>query len=398
MREPPLERYAELIVAVGANVQPGQLVDLWSALGKEELTRAVTAAAYRRGAKFVDVAYYDPYIKRARVEHVAEESLEYIPPWFGERALQLGEARGASIAFSGPTAPGLFDGLDPSRLGRDIYPRVKEWMKITNDRTVNWSVAPAPTDTWAKMVYPDLEPAEALGRLWDAVVHVCRLDEDDPAAAWRERSADLAAAADRLTERRFDALHLEGPGTDLTIGLLPSSSWIGGVDTTAEGIEHMSNLPTEEVFTTPDPQRVEGTVRATMPLFTNGTVIEGLTIRFEGGRAVQVDADSGAEILRTLTSRDEGAARLGEIALVDREGRIGQLDTVFYDTLLDENAASHIALGSAYEQGVTPEDAGRINDSEIHIDFMVGGPEVDVTGITRDGERVPVLRDATWQI
>jgi aminopeptidase len=398
MREPPLERYAELIVAVGANVQPGQLVDLWSALGKEELTRAVTAAAYRRGAKFVDVAYYDPWIKRARVEHVADESLEYIPPWFGERALQLGEARAASISFSGPSAPGLFDDVDPSRLGRDIYPRVKEWMKITNDRTVNWSVAPGPTEPWAKLVYPELEPEEALDRLWEAVVHVCRLDEDDPAAAWRERSADLAAAADRLTERRFDALHLEGPGTDLTVGLLPTSSWIGGVDTTAEGIDHMSNLPTEEVFTTPDPERVEGTVRATMPLFSNGRVIEGLAVRFEGGRAVQVDADSGAEILRTLTTRDEGAARLGEIALVDREGRIGQLDTVFYDTLLDENAASHIALGSAYEQGVGEEDAGRINDSQIHVDFMIGGPEVDVTGITKDGERVPVLRDATWQI
>jgi aminopeptidase len=398
MREPPLERYAELIVAVGANVQPGQLVDLWSALGKEELTRAVTAAAYRRGAKFVDVAYYDPWIKRARVEHVADESLEYIPPWFGERALQLGEARAASISFSGPSAPGLFDDVDPSRLGRDIYPRVKEWMKITNDRTVNWSVAPGPTEPWAKLVYPELEPEEALDRLWEAVVHVCRLDEDDPAAAWRERSADLAAAADRLTERRFDALHLEGPGTDLTVGLLPTSSWIGGVDTTAEGIDHMSNLPTEEVFTTPDPERVEGTVRATMPLFSNGRVIEGLAVRFEGGRAVQVDADSGAEILRTLTTRDEGAARLGEIALVDREGRIGQLDTVFYDTLLDENAASHIALGSAYEQGVGEEDAGRINDSQIHVDFMIGGPEVDVTGITKDGERVAVLRDATWQI
>jgi aminopeptidase len=398
MREPPLDRYAELIVAVGANVRPGQIVDVWSALGKEELTRAVTAAAYRRGAKFVDVAYYDPWVKRARVQHVADELLEYIPPWHGERALQLADARGASISFSGPTAPGLFDDLDPSRLGRDVYPRIKEWSKITNDRTVNWTIAPAPTEPWARLVYPDLDPAEALARLWDDVAHVCRLDEEDPVAAWRERNAALAAAADRLTERRFDALRLEGPGTDLTVGLFPSSSWIGGSDTTAEGIEHMSNLPTEEVFTTPDPERVDGTVRATMPLFTQGTAIEGLTVRFERGRAVAIEADAGAEILRTLTARDEGAARLGEIALVDREGRIGQLDTVFYDTLLDENAASHLALGSAYELGVGDEDAERINDSEIHIDFMVGGPEVDVTGITRDGERVPVLRDATFQI
>jgi aminopeptidase len=398
MTEPPVEGLAELIVAVGANVQPGQLVDVWSALGKEELTRAVTAAAYRRGAKFVDVAYYDPYVKHARVQHVVEESLEYIPPWFGERAVQLAEARAASISFSGPTAPHLFDDLDPSRLGRDIYPRIKEWMQITNDRTVNWTVAPAPTAQWAQLVYPDLEPAEALDRLWEAVAHVCRLDEEDPAAAWRERSADLAAVCDRLSKRRFDALRLEGPGTDLTIGLLPTSQWIGGMDRTAEGIDHMSNLPTEEVFTTPDPERVEGTVQATMPVFAQGRLIEGLAVRFENGRAVQVDAESGAEVLRMLTARDEGAARMGEIALVDREGRIGQLDTVFYDTLLDENAASHIALGSAYEQAVGEEDAGRINDSQIHLDFMIGGPEVDVTGITKDGERVPVLRDATWQI
>ena len=398
MRQPTLDRYAELIVAVGANVRPGQIVDVWSALGKEVLTRAVTAAAYRLGAKFVDVAYYDPWVKRARVQHVADELLEFIPPWHGERALQLADERGASISFSGPTAPGLFDDLDPSRLGRDVYPRIKEWSKITNDRTVNWTIAPAPTEPWARLVYPDLDPAEALARLWDDVAHVCRLDEEDPVAAWRERNAALAAAADRLTERRFDALRLEGPGTDLTVGLFPSSSWIGGSDTTAEGIEHMSNLPTEEVFTTPDPERVDGTVRATMPLFTQGTAIEGLTVRFERGRAVAIEADAGAEILRTLTARDEGAARLGEIALVDREGRIGQLDTVFYDTLLDENAASHLALGSAYELGVGDEDAERINDSEIHIDFMVGGPEVDVTGITRDGERVAVLRDATLQI
>jgi aminopeptidase len=160
----------------------------------------------------------------------------------------------------------------------------------------------------------------------------------------------------------------------------------------------MSNLPTEEVFTTPDPERVEGTVRATMPIFAQGRLIEGLAVRFEHGRAVDLEATSGAEVLRTLTARDDGSARLGEIALVDREGRIGQLDTVFYDTLLDENAASHVALGSAYEQAVGSDDAARINDSEIHLDFMIGGPQVDVTGITRDGERVPVLRDATWQI
>jgi aminopeptidase len=201
-----------------------------------------------------------------------------------------------------------------------------------------------------------------------------------------------------LTNGRLDAVHLEGPGTDLTIGLLPSSRWIGGGDVTVDGIPHMSNLPTEEVFTAPDPERVDGSVRATMPLFTQGRIIEGLTLRFEGGRAVEVNAESGAEMIRALTEQDEGAARLGELALVDREGRIGPLQTVFYDTLLDENAASHIALGSAYDAAVGDADRGRLNRSGIHVDFMVGSPELQVTGITRDGERVPVLRDAAWQV
>ena len=182
------------------------------------------------------------------------------------------------------------------------------------------------------------------------------------------------------------------------MGLLPTSHWNGGSDETVDGILHMANLPTEEVFTSPDPQRAEGVVRATKPLYTQGRIIEGLTVRFEGGRAVQVDADSGAETLRALLDQDDGGTRLGELALVDREGRIGPLDTVFYDTLLDENAASHIALGSAYESAVEESDTDRLNRSTIHVDFMIGSPEVDVTGITRDGERVPVLRDSSWQL
>jgi aminopeptidase len=246
-------------------------------------------------------------------------------------------------------------------------------------------------------VHPNLDADTALAKLWEQILYICRLDEPDPEAAWKERRAALKAAAERLTERAFDALHLEGPGTDLKIGLLPSSRWIGGGDATVDGIAHMPNLPTEEVFTAPDPERVEGVVRATMPLFTQGRIIEGLRARFEGGRAVEIAADSGGETLRVLTELDDGAARLGEIALVDREGRIGPLETVFYDTLLDENAASHMALGSAYDKAVGDADRERLNRSSIHVDFMVGSPAVDVTGITRAGDRVPVLRDAAWQ-
>jgi aminopeptidase len=393
-----LERLAELIVNFGANVQPGQILDVGSGLGKEELTRAITASAYKRGAKFVDVYYWDPHLKRERVKYAADDVLDFVPPWYGERTLQLGKERSATISLTGPVAPHLFDDLDPARLGRDVFPRVKEWTTVINARTVNWCVAPAPSQKWAQLVHPDLEPDAALEKLWEQIVHICRLDEDDPVAAWRERNEVLKGAARRLGERHFDAIHLEGPGTDLTVGLLPTSKWNGGGDETVDGIPHMANLPTEEVFTSPDPRRTEGVVRATKPLYSQGRIIEGLTVRFEGGRAVQVEADSGADTLRALLEQDDGATCLGELALVDREGRIGSLDTVFYDTLLDENAASHIALGSAYESAVDEEDRERVNHSSVHVDFMIGSPEVDVTGITKDGERVPVLRGSAWQL
>jgi aminopeptidase len=393
-----LERYADLVVNFGANVQEGQILDIGSGLGKEELTRALTASAYKRGAKFVDVYYWDPHLKRARVQYAADEVLDFVPAWYGERTLQLGDERGATISLSGPVEPHLYDDLDPERLGRDVFPRVKEWTTVINERTVNWCVAPGPSAKWAELVHPNLDPEAALDTLWEQVLHVCRLDEDDPETAWRDRSNALKGVAKRLSERAFDAIHLEGEGTDVTIGLLPTSRWLGGGEETVDGISHMANLPTEEVFTSPDPERVEGIVRATKPLYSQGRIIEGLTVRFEGGRAVQIDADSGAETLRALVAQDEGGSRLGELALVDREGRIGPLDTIFYDTLLDENAASHIALGVAYDAAAGEEDLERLNHSSIHVDFMVGSAEVDVTGITREGERVPVLRDSTWQL
>jgi aminopeptidase len=395
-----LERYADLVVNFGANVQPGQILDLGSGLGKEELTRALTASAYRRGAKFVDVNYWDPHLKRVRVQYASDDVLDFVPGWYGERTLQLGEERAAVILLSGPVAPHLYDDLDPERLGRDVFPRIKEWTTVINQRTVNWCIAPGPSAKWAELVYPQLEPGAALDRLWEQVLHVCRMDEADPESAWRERNNALGGVAQRLTERRFDALHLHGGGTDLTVGLLPTSRWVGGGEVTVDGVAHMANLPTEEVFTSPDPERADGIVRATKPLHTQGRIIEGLSVRFEGGRAVQIDAGSeaDAEILRTLAAEDDGGTHLGEVALVDGEGRIGPLDTVFYDTLLDENAASHIALGSAYENAVGAEDLERINRSSIHVDFMVGSAEVDVDGITRDGERVPVLRQSGWQL
>ncbi|MEA2197893.1 MAG: aminopeptidase [Solirubrobacteraceae bacterium] len=393
-----IRQLAELIVRFGANVQPGQIVAIGSEPGKEELTRAIAEVAYEAKAKFVDLAVFDVHLKRARVLHAAEETLDFVPPWIGERMRALGEHRSARISLTGPASPHALDGLDPARVGRDILPATREGMELLNAHSTNWTVAPAPTSGWAKLVHPDLDDAEALEVLWGQIAHVCRLDEPDPVAAWTRRLDALEASAAKLTERRFAALRFEGPGTNLEIGLLPGSRWHGARMSTAEGITHVPNIPTEEVFTTPDPARVNGVVRATKPLFAAGTRIEGLRVRFEGGRAVEIDADQGADTLRAMAARDEGAARLGEVALVDREGRIGPLDTVFFDTLLDENAASHIALGTGFEFTVDEAYHDAINRSQIHIDFMIGGDDVAVTGITSGGEEVPALRNGSWQL
>ena len=392
------DRLARLIVEFGANVQDGQVVDVQAALGEEALARAVAAVAYQRGAKFVDVVYFDPWVKRARVQNVREESLAYVPPWFGQRARQLGEAHAATISLAAPAAPRLFEDVDSDRLGRDVYPRVKEWSAVIDGRTVNWCVAPSPTREWATLVHGDLDADAAFEKLWEQVEHVCRLDDGDPVASWRARSAEIKRVAEQMNEHRFDGLHFQGDGTDLTVGLLPTSRWLGGGDATVDGIDYMPNLPTEEIFSAPDPERVDGTVRATRPLVDYSAVIEGLRIRFEGGRAVRIDADKGADTIRALVARDENANRLGEVALVDREGRVGKTGTVFYNTLLDENAASHLAFGDAYEICVAEDERARVNDSELHIDFMIGDNDVDVTGITRDGERVPVLRGGSWTL
>ncbi|MGZ4166236.1 MAG: aminopeptidase [Solirubrobacteraceae bacterium] len=394
-----IPQMATLAVRLGANVQPGQIVAISSEPGKEQLARAIAEEAYAAGAKFVDLTVFDVYLKRARALNADRDSLGYVPPWLGERMLQLGELRAARISLSGPVAPHALDDVDPELISLDRLPRVPESMKVLNDATTNWTIVPCPTPAWATLVYPRLEPPAALDRLWSEIAHVTRLDEPDPVAAWGSRLDELLRVSRALDELRLDRVHFEGPGTDLSIGLLPSSRWLAAKFETVDGIVHRPNLPTEEVFTTPDPERVEGVVTSTKPLFTSGTTVTGLRVRFEGGRAVEVDADQGAEVMRGMISADEGAARLGEVALVDREGRIGPLGTVFFDTLLDENAASHIALGHGYVAGVGDEaDVQRTNTSVIHTDFMIGSNEVSVTGFLANGDPVPLLRDGRWQI
>jgi aminopeptidase len=392
-------RLADLIVQFGANVQPGQLVGITSYLGKEELTREIARSAYERGARFVDVWYSDQWIKRERLLHGNPDTFSYIPPWMIDRMIHFSDEHAARVSLSGPQAPHALDGVPSDRSGVDLLPYLPVIGDIVNRATTNWCVAPSPTLDWAQIVYPDATPEEALDRLWDAIAHVCRLDEDDPIAAWTERMETVKRGARALTERNFDAIHLSGPGTDLTVGLFKSSIWHAAEFTTVDGLAHYPNIPSEETFTTPDPLRVDGHVSATLPLELYGSIISGLRVEFEGGRAVKIDADENADTLRAAAAKDDGASRLGELALVDGGGRIGPLQTVFFDTLLDENAASHIALGSAYTLAVA-DDAEKklVNDSKIHIDFMIGSPQLDVDGVTAAGEHVPVLRNGAWQI
>jgi aminopeptidase len=389
---------ADLIVRFGANVQPGQIVSIGSEPGKEPLARAIAESAYKAGARFVDLSVFDIHVKHARMLYADRDTLSFVPPWYGERMRALGELRCALIALTGPVAPRIMDGIDPALLGQDLLPRVRESIEIVNQRTSNWTAAPCPTASWAELVHPKLNPADALDRLWREVAHICRVDEPDPVAAWEERMDGLVAVANKLDDLRLDALRFRGPGTDLTVGLLPSCRWHCARISTVDGIVHAPNLPTEEVFTTPDPERTHGYVRSTKPLFVSGAMVTGLRVRFEEGEAVEIDADQGADALRTLARRDAGSSRLGEVALVDRDSRIGSLDTVFFDTLLDENAASHIALGEGLDFTVGEDDHARVNRSELHIDFMIGSSDVTVTGIERGGGDVPMLRGGVWQI
>jgi aminopeptidase len=396
-----LERYADLIVSIGANVQPGQVLTIEALPEAQPLVAALARAGYGRGAHYVEVQYFDPQLKRIRAELASAASLDWVPPWLGQRIEGLGELDAARVVLVPLVPPGLLNGVDPGRAGRDRLPTVKETFKTIDDRSIAWTLSPFPTASWAKVVFPDTPADEALELLWRDIAHVCRLDEPDPATAWTERIDQIWQVASRLDGLALDALHFEGPGTDLTVGLLPSSRFAkeGGASHTRTGIRHVPNIPTEEVYTTPDPERTNGYVTATKPLDVAGSLVTGLHIRFENGRAVQIDADTNAETLRSRCAADDGGVRLGEVALVDGESRIGRLGRTFFTTLLDENAASHLALGDAYSSPIgDPADLPRINASAVHIDFMIGSDEIEVTGTTKAGETVPLMRRGAWQI
>src|SRR3954454_13138863 len=298
------DRLATLAVETGANVQNDQIVVVTYSPGMEQLAHAVARTAYERGAKFVDPFVFDGQIKRIRIESAREETLDFVPDWWGRRMIGIGDTKSARISLAPTPDPGVLEGVDAQRASKDNLPFMKESIKLINDRSTNWTIVPFPTRGWAAKVHPDAPIDEAVERLTDQLAHILRLDEGDPSAAWKARGDQLVTIATRITERQFDSLRFRGPGTDLEVGLLPGSLWRAARLETAWGLEHYANLPSEEMFTTPDPQRVEGTVTATKPLDVAGTLVDGLKVRFENGQAVQIDADTGADVLRGRIQHD----------------------------------------------------------------------------------------------
>lgn len=402
--EERLDRFADLVVRAGANVQPGQEVVLIYLVEHTPIARAVARAALRVGARRVHPLISDHHLRRAAIEHGPAAELGRTPEYLLDWIRGWEELRPALIALSGDPEPTLFDGLDPELVAKAEPRDVRMiYLPFVTGRKLNWAIVPAPNPGWAEAVLgePDVE------RLWEAVAATMRLDEKDPVAAWRDHASMLQARADALGAAGFDAVRFRGPGTDLVVGLLAGSRWMCATFETDTGIAHLPNLPTEEVFTTPDWRRTEGVVRSTYPLVVPGigARVDGLEVRFEAGKVTDVRADGdGADVIRAQIASDERAPFLGEIALVDGSSRVRETGLVFQNTLFDENASCHLAYGSGLPfavDGAEGLDTGEliergINVSGVHTDFMIGGPEVDVDGLAADGTATPILRGNAW--
>jgi aminopeptidase len=397
-----VDRLAELAVGVGANVQPGQdVVVLACDVEQAPVARAVADAAYRRGARFVSVLYWDQHVRRSRLIRAPAASLGFVPDWWEAMLAECVERRSALIVVWGDPNRALLDGVDSERVASDHMPFTASFWAAVGRGDISWAFSPGPCPGVAAAMLgePDLE------RLWELLTPMLRLGAEDPARAWGEHLGRLQQRVDALARQDFSALRFRGGGTDLTVGVLPGARWmsVGGMKT-SWGTPMVVNLPSEEVFTTPDYRRTEGVVRVTRPInLIGGGQVEELVIRFEQGRAVHVDAARGAELVRAQMAVDPGAARLGEVALVDGSSPVGQTGIVFGDILIDENATRNIAWGNAYAftapglpEDEDAQDALGFNRSAVHQDAMIGGPEIDVLGVHHNGAETPVIIADTW--
>ena len=401
-----LDKLAEVAIKVGLQLQKGQDLVLTAPLVAVPLVRLITAHAYKAGAATVTTFYSDEETTLARYRHGHDESFDRAPNWLYDGMAKAYENGAARLAIAGDN-PMLLAEEDPAKVGRAnkaTSMAYKPALEHISDFDINWNICSYPNPSWAKLVFPDLPIEEAVRKLADAIFAASRVDRDDPVAAWSEHNAELKKRSTWLNGERFAALHFTGPGTDLTVGLADGHEWHGGASTAKNGVTCNPNIPTEEVFTTPHALKVEGHVSSTKPLSHQGTLIDNIQVRFEGGRIVEAKASKGEAVLNKVLDTDEGARRLGEVALVPHSSPISASGVLFYNTLFDENASCHIALGQCYSKcfldgaSISQEQikAQGGNSSLIHIDWMIGSGQVDIDGIRTDGSKVPVMRQGEW--
>jgi len=408
-----LQQYGELSVRVGLNLEAGQrlliigpLASGGVSLEAAALVRHVASSAYRAGARLVETIWGDEQLLMIRFREAPAESFDEYSTWLPKALAEHMESGGAVLSIYA-NDPDQMKDQSPERitsLQRATARSVQAFRELVSRNRSNWTVIGAAAPGWAARVFPNLAPDQQMSSLWETIARLCRLDRTDPVSAWNTHLAALAARRDMLNAKRYEALRYRGPGTDLTVGLAPGHVWVSGQSETPSGISFAPNLPTEEVFTMPHKDRVDGVVRSSRPLSYGGTLIEGFTLRFAGGRVVDVAADRGGSVLRELVETDEGSGRIGEIALVADSSPVSQSGLLFYNTLYDENAASHVALGSAYTftvaggEGMTTDEFERAggNRSVVHVDFMIGSAELDVDGVLGDGTAEPLMRHGEW--
>jgi aminopeptidase len=409
-----LRKYAEAIVRVGLNLRAGQRLVIYNAINRgippagRALVHEVTKVAYAAGARYVEAIWGDEEMNRIRLQHAPADSLDEFPKFHISGLMDMIEHGDALLSISA-NDPDIYKGLDSERVVALQMANLENYKPVSlnvSRNAINWCVAAAASPAWAAKIFPDLNQAEAEEKLWQAIFETTRAVQPDPVAAWNEHIKNLRKRADYLQAKKYSALHYKGPGTDLTLGLPKGHKWMSAQALAENGVVFTANMPTEEVFTLPDRHRAEGMVTATLPLSYAGSLIEDFSVTFENGRIVKVDAKKNKAILQKLVDTDEGSTRLGEVALVPASSPIAKRGHLFYNTLFDENASCHVAIGRAYRfsltggEELTEEEfiAAGGNVSLNHVDFMIGSPQMDIDGIQEDGTREPVMRQGEWAI
>ncbi|GAA4710634.1 aminopeptidase [Brevibacillus fulvus] len=404
--ETKLERYAELAVKIGVNIQPGQILFVTAPLGSADFVRRVARKAYQAGAKDVQIEWTDDELTRIKYELAPAETFQEYPWWKAKAREELAE-QGAAFLSIISFNPNLLKGIDPERIataskaaGTALY----KFRSYTMADRVSWSIVAVPSPQWAALVFPELPAEQQIDAMWDAIFRATRIDQDDPIQAWMEHHAKLNQKVDYLNQKQYRKLHYKAPGTDLSIELPERHVWIGGGGYNSQGTLFMANIPTEEVYTAALKEGVNGVVRSTKPLSYHGNLIDNFSLRFEQGRIVEFQAETGYEVLKQLIETDEGSHYLGEVALVPHNSPISQSNLIFYNTLFDENASNHLAIGNAYPVNIEggadleQEELNKrgLNYSLTHVDFMIGSGEMDIDGETAEGNREAIFRKGQW--